>query len=359
MPRLPAFARDAPPEVATREHACHILRATFPYQIDLPLNDWALLAQQISSEWTHMQQVISPVAAPGLSDRGSNLMDCERERNVMGEVAFDLDEVNRPAWAAPEVVNEYGRLHGCTDKGEAAAIAYLRREMSGLSVLDIGMGAGRTTEMLRDFVGDYVGVDYTEAMVRLCQARFPDLTFMHADARQLSAFEANRFDMVMFSFNGIDSVGMADRLRILAEVQRVLKPGGAFLMSAHNRFGPGCGERPSWRALEWTRNPLRMLRQVRGLLSARFNHRRYRRMNEVHPEWAIMNCAAHHFGIVIMYTSVAEQKRQLAAAGFQTEIVFDNERGMAWQDERPSERVWWFHYIARKLPVAGTLAVAA
>lgn len=277
----------------------------------------------------------------------------------MGAVANDLDQVNQAAWRAPEVVHQYGRLHGCTDKGEAAAIAYLRREMAGGAVLDIGMGAGRTTEMLRGFVGEYVGVDYTDAMVKFCQARFPELTFAHADARQLGAFESNHFDMVMFSFNGIDSVGMADRMRILAEVHRVLKPGGAFLMSAHNRFGPGCGERPSWRAFEWTRNPVRLLRHVRDLLVARLNHGRYKRMNEVHPEWAIMNCAAHGFGIVVMYTSVAEQKRQLAQAGFQTEIVFDNDRGTAWQDEQPSERVWWFHYIARKVAQAGTEAMAA
>ena len=51
---------------------------------------------------------------------------------------------------------------------------------------------------------------------------------------------------------------------------------------------------------------------------------------------------------MVMYTTLAEQKRQLNAAGFETELVFENVRGMPVADDADVSGVWWFHYVARK-----------
>lgn len=45
------------------------------------------------------------------------------------------------------------------------------------------------------------------------------------DARDLSTFSDQSFDLVWFSFNGIDYVNHIDRLTILQEIYRVTKPG--------------------------------------------------------------------------------------------------------------------------------------
>lgn len=269
-----------------------------------------------------------------------------------GSSGLTLDAINRRTWQAPATVRAYERLAGWTDPGEQAAVDFVADQVRSRPVLDIGVGAGRTTALLQAISADYVGIDYTAEMVQACRARNPGARIEHMDARDLSAFEDGRFALAMFSFNGIDAVDFADRHRVLAEVHRVLQPGGLFIVSAHNRLGPGLGEQPRLR-LQFSWNPLklgwRVLRQVRALPRSLSNHRRLRALNETHDDWAIMNAGAHDFGIVVVYTTLAEQKRQLESAGFRTELVLDNVDGRPVADDEDTSRIWWFHYVARKV----------
>jgi hypothetical protein len=134
-------------------------------------------------------------------------------------------------------------------------------------------------------------------------------------------------------------------------VHRVLQPRGLFIMSAHNRLGPGHGEKPRL-ALAMTWNPVKLgwrsLKLLRSLPHAWHNARRFRTLNETHEEWSIMNCGAHDFGIVVVYTTLAEQKRQLKAGGFDVELVLDNIAGQPVYDYTDTHGMWWFTYIARK-----------
>lgn len=264
---------------------------------------------------------------------------------------LDQDAVNRSTWRLPETVRAYERLEGWTDPGERAAVEYVAAEVRGRPILDIGVGAGRTTELLRAISPDYVGIDYTAEMVEACRARHPDARIEHMDARDLGRLEAGRFALAMFSFNGIDAVHVEERHQVLREVHRVLRPGGLFIVSAHNRNGPGHGERPRLR-LDFSWNPLKLgwrtLKMARSLPRSWRNSRRLRALNETHEDWSVMNCGAHDFGIVVVYTTLAEQKRQLEAAGFETEAVFDNVAGTPVAGDADTSEIWWFHYVARK-----------
>ena len=266
--------------------------------------------------------------------------------------AFDLDAVNRSTWKLPGTVRVYERLEGWIDPGEKAAVERVAAEVRGQPVLDMGVGAGRTTALWKAISSDYVGIDYTREMVDACRAKHPDARIEHMDARDLSAFADNQFALVMFSFNGIDAVGVEDRHQVLREVHRVLEPGGIFLLSAHNRHGPGHGEQPRL-ALDFTWNPFklgwRLLKLLRSLPQAWRNARRLRALNETHEEWSIMNAGAHDFGIVVVYTTLAEQKRQLKAAGFDVELVLDNVAGQPVYDYTDTRTMWWFNYVARKV----------
>ena len=72
-------------------------------------------------------------------------------------------------------------------------------------------------------------------MLAACRSRFPDLEFVQADASDLSQFPDASFDVVVFSFNGIDCLHPdAVRLRCIAEIRRVLSPGGTAVISEHN-----------------------------------------------------------------------------------------------------------------------------
>lgn len=262
-----------------------------------------------------------------------------------------LDAINRDTWKLPTTVSAYERLDGWTDPGEQAAVEFVAAEVRSRPILDMGVGAGRTTTILRAISEDYIGIDYTQEMVQACRAKHPGVPILQMDARDLGRFEDERFALVVFSFNGIDSVDLADRWKILKEVHRVLQPGGLFLFSAHNRQGMGQGLKPRAH-LPFSWNPLRLgwrtLQLARSLPRSWRNYRRHQPLNEIHDDWAIMNCPAHEFGIVIMYTALAEQKRQLDAAGFGVELVVDGVRGQPVAEDTDTSDVSWFHYVARK-----------
>jgi len=53
---------------------------------------------------------------------------------------------------------------------------------SGMSIMDLGVGGGRTTPYLSSIASCYVGADYSEEMIRVCRSKFPHLRFNVADA---------------------------------------------------------------------------------------------------------------------------------------------------------------------------------
>ena len=80
-------------------------------------------------------------------------------------------------------------------------------------------------------------------MIETCETtfggRWSNARFSVADVRDLGEFEAGSFDLVLFSFNGIDCIGHQDRLNALREIGRVCAPNGIFCFSSHNLHGLG------------------------------------------------------------------------------------------------------------------------
>jgi SAM-dependent methyltransferase len=104
-------------------------------------------------------------------------------------------------------------------------------------VLDLGVGAGRTTVFFAPFARTYLGIDLAPRMIATCRERFSRLNvcdFQVGDAADLEHLTSASFDVVLFSFNGIDCLEPARREFCLRSVHRLLRPGGTFLFSAHN-----------------------------------------------------------------------------------------------------------------------------
>ena len=138
----------------------------------------------------------------------------------------------RSGFNTPEVVSLYGDAPGLT---HAEQHLFRRHLAPGRAILDVGVGAGRTTPALSAIADRYVGVDIAENMVRHCQARFPGLEFCVADAADLSGFADASFDAVVFSFNGIDCLHPDEqRHRFVGHAARILRPGGRLILSVHN-----------------------------------------------------------------------------------------------------------------------------
>lgn len=104
-------------------------------------------------------------------------------------------------------------------------------------LLDLGCGAGRTSGDLAKAGYLVTAIDLSQPLIEHARQRYPEVDFQVMNAVEM-AFPDETFDAAFFSNNGIDCVfPLTDRLRCLAEVWRVLKPGGVFIISTHNLIG--------------------------------------------------------------------------------------------------------------------------
>src|ERR1700722_15108201 len=118
----------------------------------------------------------------------------------------------------------------------------------GARLLDLGVGAGRTTGLLSLITSDYVGVDFSAAMIAKATARHPHPDLRVGHPRALKEFSQGGFGAVVCSFNGLDPLGHDERARAFSEMHRVLRPGGVLAYSTANKDGPEFGSRP-WHGL--------------------------------------------------------------------------------------------------------------
>ncbi|MCH8474199.1 MAG: class I SAM-dependent methyltransferase [Opitutales bacterium] len=123
------------------------------------------------------------------------------------------------------------------------------------TLLDLGTGTGRVAFGLYEIGYDKVmGVDACRPMIQ--EARHLNklleyrVSFRVEDAGKLS-FEENLFDGVIFAFNGLMQIpGKAERSQAVKEVFRVLRPGGHFVFTTHDR--------DHWRLREFFANQARV-----------------------------------------------------------------------------------------------------
>jgi SAM-dependent methyltransferase len=268
------------------------------------------------------------------------------------DTAVAPDLINRRTWGSRQALDEYAHGASWSDAGEQAAFAWLAPRCRNGPLLDIGVGAGRTIPLMLRLSSDYTGIDYTPTLLARSRARFPHADLRYMDARDMSALPASNYALTAFSCNGIDSVCYDDRERILTEMFRVTRPGGFVFFSTHNRDGPGFRETPLTLLPAFSVNPLRfawrVLRALRLSPLAIVNYLRHVRLHRDYSGYSIKTAAVHSFGIVIVYTTLTEQRRQLAALGLELDAVFASANGARLADEARSTDTWWMHFIAHK-----------
>jgi len=109
-------------------------------------------------------------------------------------------------------------------------LAALREEPGG-DLLDIGTGTGRVLEMAADHVSSAVGIDNARPMLEIARANLDKAGYRHCQVRLADMyrlpFPAERFDAVTINMvlHYAESPGA-----LLAEVARVLKPGGRLIV---------------------------------------------------------------------------------------------------------------------------------
>ncbi len=109
---------------------------------------------------------------------------------------------------------------------------FLTRHLNaGERALDLGCGSGTFTALLSEAAASVVGVDVAESALRRARAAHPELDFQLVPIDGPLPFEGAAFDLVWAS-EVIEHV--ADTERWLADVRRVLAPGGRLLLTTPN-----------------------------------------------------------------------------------------------------------------------------
>jgi SAM-dependent methyltransferase len=126
------------------------------------------------------------------------------------------------------------------DRREVARLMELLELPSGSRVLDLPCGQGRHAHLLAEAGFDVDGLDYSEHLLKLARARGTGRTlrYVQGDMRKLPGRWTGRFDAVLNLFTSFGFfMDPADDRRVIAEVARVLAPGGLFVFHAGSRDG--------------------------------------------------------------------------------------------------------------------------
>jgi SAM-dependent methyltransferase len=269
--------------------------------------------------------------------------------DTIPRTAPDFDRINQRTYRKPGVLRQFESATGWLEPGERIAIEHVAQAVRGGAILDIGVGGGRTAPLMAEISKNYRGIDYSQAMIEVARRRFPGLCFHEMDARRLT-FPDDSFQLVTFSYNGIDSVDLAGRLDVLRQVHRVLATGGYFVFSTLNRQGSAHGEHwPDFRVFrDAGLSPTRLPRALARFTLGGINWLRYRFVSKTGADVAIGNISAHNFGLITLFISVGAQLRQLQEHGFVVEaIVAPDGRHIAPDGSEPTNAPWC-HFVARK-----------
>lgn len=125
------------------------------------------------------------------------------------------------------------------DQGDYGRVFVLDRPMMERAragkfkrALDIGCGEGRFCRMLRQIGIEAVGIDPTEALIAHARQRNPEGDYRIGRAEAID-FPDRSFDLVVSYLTLID---IPDVERAIAEMTRVLKPGGSLLIANLTNF---------------------------------------------------------------------------------------------------------------------------
>jgi SAM-dependent methyltransferase len=156
--------------------------------------------------------------------------------------AAESARANRRWWdaAAPAYLAEHGSDLGDVDflwcpEGLREADAHLLGDVAVRRVLEVGCGSAPCSRWLRTAGADPVALDLSGGMLAraavLNRSTGLAVPLVHADAGALPFADAS-FDLACSAYGGLPFV--ADAGAVLAEVRRVLRPGGRFVASVNH-----------------------------------------------------------------------------------------------------------------------------
>ncbi len=231
-------------------------------------------------------------------------------------------------------------------KPERLLLARIRGRQ--IRMLDLGVGSGRTAYTFAPLCTEYIGVESDGEQIeasRKLVGESPSVSFAEGGARDLSAWAGARFDVVLYSLNGLDTIEPEGRRKALGQIRSVIADDGIFCFSSHNLeafpFSPSWPDALPHRPLRWA---WRIGRHVPYNL-------RLQKINRDHDAgelrargWAELVDGTRGFDAANYYVLPEIAERQLQAAGFRLEAAYDLNGGLI--DLHAPPRDAFIHYFA-------------
>ncbi len=230
------------------------------------------------------------------------------------------DTVNSGVYFAPGIARAYQSR--VLDQPETMALLRYQQYFANRSVLDIGVGTGRTATFLAPLARRYVAIDYSAQMVEHVRRTQPGVEVHLADMRDLSHWDDASFDFVFATNNVFDAVAHADRLITLQGIRRLLTRDGLLVFSSHNRRSRDALSGPR---LQYSRNVVTQALHVRTYLRRKLNHMRIGALRRFETDYALLNDIGHDYGLLHYYIDRDVQRRQLESEGFELLEVIDRD----------------------------------
>lgn len=151
-----------------------------------------------------------------------------------------MKENEKDFYNKQENIKRYGEAIDQVGLWDSEKIIFHKYINKNYKILDIGCGAGRTTiNLFKEGYSSITGLDVADNLIdyarNYCYENHLDINFILGDATKLE-FPDNSFDAVIFSYNGMQCIPKkASRDQVLKEIHRVLKSGGVYIFTAHNR----------------------------------------------------------------------------------------------------------------------------
>lgn len=229
-------------------------------------------------------------------------------------------------------------------KPEQTILNIFRNELKEMKMLDIGVGDGRTTLHFANLTKEYIGIDYSEQMIKECKKEFKNKKNIHIkimDARNLKTLKENYFDLVLFSFNGIDYMNHKDRIKTFQEIKRVLKNNGNFIFSTHN-----LNSLDNLYNIKYTKNSIQLIRRtLKHFILTLLNGSIKKIRNK---ETTYIRDGAHKFKLKNYYITPTFQIQQLEKLGFENIKLFSLSNGQLIDNSNLKEiEDSWIYYVCK------------
>lgn len=237
-----------------------------------------------------------------------------------------------PAFNARFIVRYYAHFVEGLMIGEQMVRDMFKDQLTGWNMLDMGIGAGRTTRHFAPLVKTYRGIDYAEGMIRLVHKKFPgtfpNAIYEVADAGHMPHFPDNSFNFCLFSFNGLDANPLSERMAGLSEIYRVMVPGGYFFFCTHNLQAIDVIFK-----IDRTKNPVKLGYSIFKVILLHLLLGPVKKLKQ--KDHIYIRDAAHLFRVKHMYNTPAEAIRQLKEVGFSEIRMFNYPESIEITDHDP------------------------